>query len=86
MEGKGRFLILGGVGFIGRHLVKYLYDNKLADFVCVADKVPYAIATLSEDELAIFKNESFLAFKQADLRQQRMTCNSSFFTNMTRTH
>jgi len=69
MEGKGRFLILGGSGFIGRHLVKYLHDHKLASFVCVADKVPYQIAALSEAELAIFKNESFLAFKQADLRQ-----------------
>jgi len=70
-------LILGGVGFIGRHLVKYLYDNKLASFVCVADKVPYQIATLSEEEMAVFKNESFCAFKQADLRQQNH-CNNAF--------
>jgi len=68
-EQKGRFLILGGSGFIGRHLVKYLYDKQLASFVCVADKVPYQIAALSEAELAIYKNESFLVFKQADLRQ-----------------
>jgi len=67
--GKGRFLILGGSGFIGRHLVKYLYDKQLASFVGVADKVPYQIAALSEAEVAIYKNESFLAFKQADLRQ-----------------
>jgi len=68
-ENKGRYLILGGTGFIGRHVVKYLYDHKLASFICVADKVPYAIASLSDEELAIYKNESFLAFKQADLRQ-----------------
>lgn len=74
MEGKPRFLILGGCGFIGRHLVKYLWDNKLASFVCVADKVPYQIATLSEVEQAIYKNEQFLAFKQADLRQQSKFC------------
>jgi len=68
MEGR-RFLILGGSGFIGRHLVRYPYENKLASFVCVADKVPYAIASLSETEMAIYKNDQFLAFKQADLRQ-----------------
>jgi nucleoside-diphosphate-sugar epimerase len=72
-EGQGRFLILGGSGFIGRHLVTYLYNNKLASFVCVADKVPYQIAALSEAETAIYKNESFLAFKQADLRQPAHT-------------
>jgi len=77
MEGKPRFLILGGCGFIGRHLVKYLWDNKLASFVCVADKVPYQIATLSEPELNIYKNEQFLAFKQADLRQQNH-CKNAF--------
>jgi nucleoside-diphosphate-sugar epimerase len=77
MEGKGRFLILGGSGFIGRHLVKYLYDHKLASFVCVADKVPFQIASLSEVELAIYKNESFLGFKQADLRQPQH-CKNAF--------
>jgi nucleoside-diphosphate-sugar epimerase len=64
-----RFLILGGSGFLGRHLVKYLFDKKLASFVCVADKVPYQIAALSAAETAIYKNEEFCAFQQADLRQ-----------------
>jgi len=77
MEGKGRFLILGGTGFIGRHLVKYLFKNQLASFVCVADKVPYQIASLSEEETAIYKNEQFLAFKQADLRQPQH-CKNAF--------
>jgi nucleoside-diphosphate-sugar epimerase len=77
MEGKGRFLILGGTGFIGRHLVKYLWDHKLASFVCVADKVPFQIASLSEAESAIYKNDQFLAFKQADLRQPQH-CKNAF--------
>jgi len=68
-ETKARFLILGGCGFIGRHLVKYLYDKKLASFICVADKVPYQIAALSPAELAVFKDESFCVYQQADLRQ-----------------
>jgi nucleoside-diphosphate-sugar epimerase len=63
-----RVLILGGSGFIGRHLVTYLHDNRLASHVLVADKVPYSIASLSENQLEIYKNEEFLSFKQADLR------------------
>jgi len=76
-EGQARYLILGGSGFLGRHLVKYLFDKKLASFVCVADKVPFQIATLSEAETNIYKNESFLSFKQADLRQPQH-CEKAF--------
>lgn len=63
-----RVLVLGGSGFIGRHVVQYLHDNKLASHVLVADKVPYAIASLSDSQLAIFKESTFLTFKQADLK------------------
>jgi len=66
-DAKPRVLILGGVGFIGRHLVSYLYKNNLASKVCVADKMLHVIAGLSEEEKKIFDNKDFLVFKQADL-------------------
>lgn len=62
-----RVLILGGTGFIGRHLVMYLYKNKLASKVCVADKVLYQIAGLNKEELAVYDNKDFVTFKQADM-------------------
>jgi len=62
-----RYLILGGSGFIGRHLVLYLVKNKLSSKICVADKVLYQIAGLSKAELAIYENKDLVTFKQADM-------------------
>jgi len=70
MADKPRVLILGGSGFIGRHLVTYIFEHKLASKVCVADKLLYQIAGLSEAEKAIFENKDFLSFKQADLASE----------------
>lgn len=70
MSEKPKVLVLGGSGFIGRHLVTYLFNNKLVSKVCVADKVPFQIAGLSKAEKAIYENADFLTFKQADLANE----------------
>jgi len=71
MSDKPKVLILGGCGFIGRHLVTYLFENKLASKVCVADKVLYQIAGLSAKEKKIFEEKDFLTYKQADLANEQ---------------
>jgi len=45
---KPRVLVLGGLGFVGRHLVKYLVDNQLASKIRVADKTMVAMARLGK--------------------------------------
>jgi len=56
MSGKPRVLILGGLGFIGRHLVKYLVKNNLASKIRVVDKTMVAMARLGKDFLEFFND------------------------------
>eukprot|EP01114_Cavostelium_apophysatum_P012273 TRINITY_DN2725_c0_g1_i1.p1 TRINITY_DN2725_c0_g1~~TRINITY_DN2725_c0_g1_i1.p1 ORF type:complete len:369 (+),score=90.97 TRINITY_DN2725_c0_g1_i1:75-1181(+) len=49
MSGKPRVLVLGGLGFIGRNLVKYLVENDLASKIRVADKTMIAMVRLGKD-------------------------------------
>jgi len=70
MVDKPRVLVLGGCGFIGRHVVSYIYDNKLASHITVADKQLYQIAGLSDKEKAIFEDKTMVTYKQADLASE----------------
>jgi len=45
---KPRVLILGGLGFVGRHLVKYLVENGLTSKIRVVDKTMVAMARLNK--------------------------------------
>jgi len=66
-EGKANVLILGGCGFIGRHLVKYLVDNKLASHIRVADKALPGTSYLSEEHKAAFDQKNIVEFKHSDV-------------------
>lgn len=70
MADKPRVLVLGGCGFIGRNLVTYLYNNKLASRICAVDKLLYQIAGLSEAEKAVFEDKDIVTVKQADLASE----------------
>lgn len=65
-ESKPRVLILGGTGFIGRHLVKHIIDNDLASKVRVADKSPPQTSYLTDEFKKYFENP-IVEFKQANL-------------------
>ncbi|KAJ3415393.1 hypothetical protein HDV05_004987 [Chytridiales sp. JEL 0842] len=59
-------LILGGTGFIGRHLVSYLVEHNLADRIRVSDKVLPSTAYLSPNHKKAFE-DARVQFKQANL-------------------
>lgn len=56
-----------GCGFIGRHLVSYLVDNKLVSHVRVVDKVPPPMAWLSKNHQNAFDHSQIVEFKSANL-------------------
>ncbi|KAG9395290.1 NAD dependent epimerase/dehydratase family [Carpediemonas membranifera] len=60
------YLILGGCGFIGRHLIKYLLDEKLASKIKVADRTLPMMCNMHDSYEALYDNE-IVTFKQADL-------------------
>jgi len=66
-DGKPNVLILGGCGFIGRNLVKYLVDKEFASTIRVADKSLPATSYLNAAHKAAFAQTNIVEFKQADL-------------------
>ncbi|KAK7074973.1 hypothetical protein SK128_004905 [Halocaridina rubra] len=63
---KPKVLVLGGCGFIGRHIVAELISKDVASTVCAVDKVPPQIAWLNESHRKIFDDER-LVFRSANL-------------------
>jgi len=59
-----KVLVLGGVGFIGRNMVKYLVDNNVASQIRVVDKVLPQTAFLGAAHAAAFEK---VEYKQANL-------------------
>ncbi|XP_047143812.1 uncharacterized protein LOC100209027 isoform X1 [Hydra vulgaris] len=59
-------LVLGGCGFIGRHLVTYLIKNNLAEKIRVADKSPPQLSWFNAEHKAVFEDPR-VEFFQANL-------------------
>eukprot|EP00300_Choanocystis_sp_HF-7_P030011 c38754_g1_i1.p1 GENE.c38754_g1_i1~~c38754_g1_i1.p1 ORF type:complete len:371 (-),score=89.06 c38754_g1_i1:947-2059(-) len=72
-SGRMRVLILGGLGFVGRNLVKYLVDNNLAEFIRVVDKAIPVTAHIAPIHQAAF-DSGIVHVMQGDLsREATMT-------------
>ncbi|KAL3899587.1 MAG: hypothetical protein SGCHY_001934 [Lobulomycetales sp.] len=65
-------LVLGGVGFIGRNLVIYLVENKLADYIRVADKAMPETSYFNERAKAAFADPC-VDCRQANLANASVT-------------
>ena len=67
-------LVLGGTGFIGKNMVQYLVDYKIAGRIKVVDKVPPEMAYMDEKFDATFAKVEWL---QADLISKE-SCEKAF--------
>jgi nucleoside-diphosphate-sugar epimerase len=71
MSNKPTVLVLGGLGFIGRNLVQFLYEQNLVSKIGVADKQLPDLAGLSKKQTEIMKSD-LVWFKQANLAREAM--------------
>ncbi|KAH1006004.1 hypothetical protein HUJ04_006890 [Dendroctonus ponderosae] len=74
--GKLNVLVLGGCGFIGRHLITYLVNNDIASSITAVDKVPPQIAWMNEYHKRIFEHD-LVHFKSANLINAE-SCKNAF--------
>ncbi|PKY04846.1 NAD dependent epimerase/dehydratase family protein [Aspergillus campestris IBT 28561] len=65
---KPAVLIVGGLGFIGRHLARYIHDNNLASEVRLVDKVLPQLAWLAPEFQEACSKEKFV---QADASREQ---------------
>lgn len=72
---KPKVLVLGGCGFIGRHIVAELVEKELAGSVCVVDKVPPQIAWLGPQHQKVFDHHT-VSFQSANLINQASCVNA----------
>lgn len=65
---KPSVLIIGGLGYIGRFLAKYIHDNELASEMRLVDKVLPQLAWLAPEFDSACSGETFM---QADASKER---------------
>ena len=67
---KPTVLIVGGLGYIGRFLARYIHENDLASEVRLVDKVLPQLAWLAPEFEKACSSDKFI---QADASKERMS-------------
>ena len=70
MSSKPTVLVLGGVGFVGRHFVTYLVENQLASEIRVVDKTMPVTSYLTRKQTEAFEQVEYV---QGNLSDQGKT-------------
>lgn len=60
MGDKPRVVVFGGCGFIGRHLVSFLYKNSLCSHLRVVDKVIPEMSWMTEEHASLYEKVDFV--------------------------
>lgn len=68
MTDKPSVLIIGGLGYIGRFLAKYIHENQLASEIRIVDKVLPQLAWLAPEFEEACSGANFM---QADASRER---------------
>lgn len=68
MTDKPSVLIIGGLGYIGRFLARYIHDNELASEIRIVDKVLPQLAWLAPEFEEACSGANFM---QADASRER---------------
>lgn len=77
-KSKPRWLIFGGLGFIGRNVVKYLIDNNLASYIRIADKKAPFMSFLSPDYKLVILENPIVECIQIDVADDDMVSQAFF--------
>ncbi|KAH0572318.1 NAD dependent epimerase/dehydratase [Spironucleus salmonicida] len=70
MSSQKSYLILGGSGFIARHVLAYLADESTTQSITIADKLPFELSNPTPSQTEILENQELCSFIQADLTRQ----------------
>ncbi|CAG8516935.1 5127_t:CDS:2 [Paraglomus occultum] len=66
MSSKPTVLVLGGVGFVGRHFVTYLVENQLASEIRVVDKTMPVTSYLTKRQTEVFEQVEYVQGNLSD--------------------
>ena len=67
MSSQPKVLILGGTGFVGRNLVRYLVQNNLASLIRAADKNKPEMSWLTPSDQELFTNNPLVEYVMCNL-------------------